>query len=346
VASGEVRQEQDAEAAVDADRRAATERSHTCTHVVHWTLRNLLGEHARQAGSLVAPGRLRFDFTHFEALSRDRLEEIEGVANTRLAEDAPVRAYETTYEFARSQGALALFGEKYGDLVRVVEVGDYSTELCGGTHVPHTGRVALALITSEQSIGSGLRRIEALVGPDALDHVNRERRLLEEIGEVLGAGDPRQAPDRARRAIARIKELEAAIGSVKAQERAGRVEELVAAASDVAGVRLVTTDLPGEDAGALRELAIKLRERLEKDGHGAAVLGSANGGKATLVAACTSSLVERGVTAPALLEPAAKAVGGGAGGKPQLAMAGGGKAAALAEALALIPDRLASLVGG
>ncbi len=346
VTSGEIREQQDADAVVDADRRAATERSHTCTHVLHWTLRNLLGEHARQAGSLVAPGRLRFDFTHFEALSRDRLEEVEGVANTRLAEDAPVRAYETTFEFARSQGALALFGEKYGDLVRVVEVGDYSTELCGGTHVPHTGRVALALVTSEQSIGSGLRRIEALVGPDALEHVHRERRLLEEVSSVLGGGEARQAPERARRAIARIKELEAALGSVKAQERAGRVEELVAAARDVAGVKLVTADLGGEDAGALRELAIKLRDRLEKEGHGAAVLGSAAGGKATLVAACTSTLVGKGVTAPALLEPAAAAVGGGAGGKPNLAFAGGGKAAALSEALALIPDRLASLIGG
>ena len=346
VTSGEIREGQDAEAAVHADRRAATERSHTCTHVVHWTLRNLLGEHARQAGSLVAPGRLRFDFTHFEALSRDRLEEIEGIANTRLAEDAPVRAYETTFEFARSQGALALFGEKYGELVRVVEVGNYSTELCGGTHVPHTGRVALTMITSEQSIGSGLRRIEALVGPDALEHVNRERRLLEEVASVLGAGDPRQAPDRARRAVARIKELEAAMGSVKAEERAGRVEELVAAAQDVAGIKLVLSDLPGQDAGALRELAIKLRDRLEKDGHGAAVLGTAGDQKATLVAACTSSLVERGVTAPALLEPSAKAVGGGAGGKPHLAMAGGGKAAALAEALAMIPERLATLIGG
>ena len=346
VTSGEIREGQEAEAAVDVDRRAATERSHTCTHVVHWTLRNLLGEHARQAGSLVAPGRLRFDFTHFEALSRDRLEEIEGVANARLAEDAPVRAYETTFEFARSQGALALFGEKYGELVRVVEVGDYSTELCGGTHVPHTGRIALTMITSEQSIGSGLRRIEALVGPDALDHVNRERRLLEEVASVLGAGDPRQAPDRARRAVARIKELEAALGSVRAQERAGRVEELVAAAQDVAGIRLVVADLPGEEAGALRELAIKLRERLEKDGHGAVVLGSAGDGKATLVCSCTSSLLDRGVTARELLEPAAKAVGGGAGGKPQLAMAGGRNAAALGEALGLIPDRLATLVGG
>ena len=346
VTRGEIRQGQEAEAVVDESRRTATARSHTCTHVVHWTLRNLLGEHARQAGSHVAPGRLRFDFTHFEGLSNDRLEEIEAVANTKLADDSPVRAYETTFEFARSQGALALFGEKYGDLVRVVEVGDYSTELCGGTHVPHTGKVALTVISSEQSIGSGLRRIEALVGPDALEHVHKERRLLEELSTTLGAANPEQALERARRAVTRIKELEAAMGSVKAEERAGRVEQLTASAKDVAGVKLVLAELPDEDAGALRELALKLRDRLEKDGHGAAVLGSASGGKATLVAACTKPLVEKGVTAPALLEDAAKMVGGGAGGKPHLAFAGGGNPGGLSEALASIPDKLTSLLGG
>ncbi|HEV3474315.1 MAG TPA: alanine--tRNA ligase [Actinomycetota bacterium] len=344
VTRGEIREGQEVHAAVDAPRRAATARSHTGTHVVHWTLRHLLGEHARQAGSLVAPGRLRFDFTHFEPLSRDRLEEAEATANTRLAEDAPVRAYETTFEFARSQGALALFGEKYGEIVRVVEVGDYSVELCGGTHVPRTGQVSLALITSEASIGSGLRRIEALVGPDALDHVNRERRLLEEVAEALGAGDPTQAPERARRAVARIKELEASLGSVRSQERAGRVEELVAAAADVGGARLVLAELPGEEPGALRELALKLRDRLEKEGHGAAVLGTADGGKATLVAGCTKALVDRGVTAPLLLEEAARAVGGGAGGRPHLSMAGGKNAAALSDALATVPARLAALL--
>jgi alanyl-tRNA synthetase len=346
VTRGEVRAGQEAQAEVDDARRAATARSHTGTHVVHWTLRHLLGEHARQAGSLVAPGRLRFDFTHFEPLSRDRLEEVEGVANARLAEDAPVRPYETTFEFARSQGAIALFGEKYGDIVRVVEIGDYSVELCGGTHVPHTGQVALALITSEQSIGSGLRRIEALVGPDALEHVHRERRLLDEVAEALDAGDPRLAPERARRAAARIKELEAALGAVRSQERAGRVESLAAGASDVAGVRLVVAELPGEEAGALRELALKLRDRLERDGHGAVVLGTADGAKATLVASCTKPLVDRGVTAPRLIERAAEAVGGRAGGKPHLAFGGGGKPGALAEALGGVPDRLAALLSG
>ena len=293
----------------------------------------------------MAPGRLRFDFTHFEALSRERIEEIEGLVNTRLADDAPVRAYETTHEFARSQGAIALFGEKYGDLVRVVEVGDYSVELCGGTHVPHTGKVALAVVTGEWSIGSGLRRIEALVGPDALEQVHLERRLLEEVGEALGGGDPRQAPERARRAIAKIKELEAALGSVRAQERAGRVDDLLQDALDVAGVRLVVTELNDVDAGSLRELAIKLRDRLERHGDGAAVLGSANGRKATLVAAATKGLVSRGITATALLEDAARAVGGGAGGKPNLAFAGGGNAAALGTALRGISDRLAALIG-
>jgi len=346
VTRGEVRAGQEAQAEVDDARRAATARSHTATHVVHWTLRHLLGEHARQAGSLVAPGRLRFDFTHFEPLSRDRLEEVEGVANARLAEDAPVRPYETTFEFARSQGAIALFGEKYGDIVRVVEIGDYSVELCGGTHVPHTGQVALALITSEQSVGSGLRRIEALVGPEALEHVHRERRLLEEVAEALDAGDPRLAPERARRAAARIKELETALGAVRSQERAGRVESLAAGASDVAGVRLVVAELPGEDAGALRELALKLRDRLERDGHGAVVLGTADGAKATLVASCTKPLVDRGVTAPRLIERAAEAVGGRAGGKPHLAFGGGGKPGALAEALGGVPDRLAALLSG
>jgi alanyl-tRNA synthetase len=344
VATGEVRAGQDAEAQVDASRRAATARSHTGTHVLHWTLRHLLGEHARQAGSLVAPGRLRFDFNHFDALSRDQLDEVESVANLRLGEDAPVRAYETTFEFARSQGAIALFGEKYGDIVRVVEVGDYSVELCGGTHVPHTGQVSLMLLTSEGSIGSGLRRVEALVGPDALEYISAERRMLEELAEALGAGDARQALERARRAVARIKELENELGRLKGQARGDRAAELLAGAHDVAGVSLVVAKVKGEDPGGLRELALSLRDRMQSDGHGAAVLATSDGKKATLVAVCTDDLIERGVTAPALLAQAALAVGGGAGGKPHLAFAGGGQQHALDQALASIPERLTALL--
>jgi alanyl-tRNA synthetase len=346
VTEGQLRRGDDARGSVDAARREATARSHTATHVVHWTLRHLLGEHARQAGSLVAPGRLRFDFNHFEALSPDLLEEVEGTANSRIAEDGSVRAYETTFDFARSQGAIALFGEKYGDMVRVVEVGDYSIELCGGTHVARTGEVALALVTSEASVGSGLRRIEALVGPDALGHVRMERRLLEEVAEVLGAADPQHAVDRARRVVARLKELEQRLGAIRGQERGKRVEDLAASAEDVGGVSLVVAEVPGEDPGGLRELALGLKNRLEREGHGAAVLGTADGGRATLVASCTKDLIARGVTAPALLDPAAKVVGGGAGGKAHLGFAGGGRPEALPEALAAVPDRLAALLAG
>jgi alanyl-tRNA synthetase len=344
VTEGEIRVGDEVESHVDRERRGATARSHTATHVLHWTLRHVLGDHARQAGSLVAPGHLRFDVTHFEGLSRDHLENIEGVANRRLIDDDPVRAYETTFDFAKSQGAIALFGEKYGDIVRVVEIGDYSVELCGGTHTAHTGQVAPMLVVTEGSIGSGVRRLEALVGPDAVAWVNAERRLLDEVAEALGAGDPQQASERARKAVARIKELENELAKLRKGERGQRVDELLSRASDVGGVRLVVAEIAGEDAGGLRDLAQKLRERLERDGHGAAVLGAADGDRALLVASCTSELVNRGITAPSLLEAAAKSIGGGAGGKPNLAFAGGGKSAALGEALSGIPDRLSALL--
>ncbi len=345
VESGEVRAGEPAHAEVDAEAREATARSHTATHVVHWTLRHLLGDHARQAGSLVAPGRLRFDFSHHSSLGRDQLEEAEYVANGKLAADDAVRAYETTMDYARSQGATALFGEKYGDIVRVVEIGDYSRELCGGTHVPHTGKVAVVRILHEASIGAGMRRVEALVGPDAIRHINEERRLLEEVTHALGAGDPEQAPERARRAIDRVKQLESELGKIRKGDRASVIEGLAAKAQPVDGAVLLVSSVPGEDVNGIRELAQALRDRMERDGVGAVVLGVVDDG-AKLVAAVTSSGVDRGVTAKALLEPAAKAIQGGAGGKPNLATAGGRNADALDDALGTVPARLAELLAG
>ncbi len=345
VQSGEVKVGEEAHAEVDREAREATARSHTATHVVHWTLRHLLGEHARQAGSRVSPGRLRFDFSHHAAVPPEVLEEAEYTANSRLADDDAVRAYETTMDYARSQGAIALFGEKYGDIVRVVEIGDYSRELCGGTHVPHTGKVALVRLLHESSIGSGMRRVEALVGPDALRHVNAERRLLEEVVQALGGGDPAEAPDRVRRVLERIKQLESELGRIRKGDRASVVDALAAGAQRVDGVALVVAPVPGEDANGIRELAQALRERMERDGPGAAVLGVADATGAKLAASVTKTLVDRGVTAKDLLEPAARAVGGGAGGsKPILAMAGGGNAGALEDALGTIPARLAELL--
>ena len=347
VERGEIRSGEQVEAVVDADRRAATARSHTGTHVLHHTLRTFLGEHARQAGSLVAPGRLRFDFTHFEAVPRDALEEVEYMANRRLAEDSPVRAYETTFDFARSQGAIALFGEKYGDIVRVVEVGDYSVELCGGTHVHHTGEVALLRVVSEGSIGSGFRRVEALVGPDALKQVNMERRLLEEIMEAVGAGDPAQAPERVRQGISRIKQLESELGKLRRAEQAGEADALASRAVSLdGGVKLVVEQVRGVDESALRDLAARVGSKLAGSGDRAAVvLGTAGDRGARLVASITGGLASE-LSARQLLEPAARAIGGGAGGKDTLAMAGGPNGGALEKALGTIPARLTELLAG
>ena len=347
VSTGEVREGEGAQAVLDAEGREGAARSHTGTHVLHHTIRQFLGEHARQAGSLVAPGRLRFDFSHYEGVPHAALEEIEYLANRRLSDDSPVRAYETTKDFAQSQGAIALFGEKYGDIVRVVEVGDYSIELCGGTHVRHTGEVGLLRIVSEGSIGSGFRRIEAVTGPDALKHVNLERRLLEEVTEAIGAGDPASAPERARHAVARIKELESELGKLRRAGQQGEVERLAATALDVAGIKLVLARMAGRDEGELRELASKLANRLMNNGTGraAVVLGTAGRRGARLVASVTGPLAGT-VTARQLLEEASTVIGGGVGGKDRLAMAGGPRTDALDQALASIPDRLQTLLAG
>ncbi|MFN2589305.1 MAG: alanine--tRNA ligase [Actinomycetota bacterium] len=345
VAAGEVRQGETVQAQVDTVRRAATARSHTATHVLHHTIRQSLGEHARQAGSLVAPGRLRFDFSHFEAVPRAVLEEMEYTLNRRLADDEPVRAYETTLEFARSQGAIALFGEKYGDIVRVVEVGDYSIELCGGTHVHHTGEVALVRLLHEASIGSGFRRVEALTGLDALEHINMERRLLDEITEAVGAGEPAAAPERVRQAMARVKQLESELGKLRREEQRGEIDRLVGSAADVDGAKVLVEVKPGSSAGQLRELAVRLRDKLS-DQAAAVVLVGTDGGKTSLVAALTNALVARGMTAADLVQPLAEAAGGKAGGKPELAMGGGPNPIEADDAPAVIRRRLHELLGG
>jgi alanyl-tRNA synthetase len=345
VQAGEVREGDEARAEVDQVRREATTRAHSATHIVHWTLRHVLGEHARQAGSLVAPGRLRFDFPHHAAVPPDLLEQAEELANTRVAEDAPVRIYETTFEEAKNQGAIALFGEKYGDFVRVAEIGDYSVELCGGTHVIHTGNIALIRILGEGSIGAGMRRVEALVGPDALREVNAERALLGDVLEALGTGDRYAAPERIRTVLEQNRRLQAELAAVRKRNVAERGQGIASEALDVAGARFVTRreDLAADE---LRDVAANAASRLEGPGGAAVVLGSAAGGRALLVAACSPNIVARGAAAPALLAPAAAAIGGGAGGKPTLGTAGGPKGEAVDQALGVMPARLEELLAG
>jgi alanyl-tRNA synthetase len=343
IESGEVRPGEEAHAEVDAERREATARAHTSTHVVHATLRELLGEHARQAGSLVEPGRLRFDFPHPSAVAQEQLQEAELIANRRLARDDAPSIFETSMEEAKRLGAVMLFGEKYGDTVRVVEIGDYSRELCGGTHVVRTGNVGVIRLLHEGSIGAGMRRVEALVGPDALREINAERALLHDLVEAIGSTDPRSAIDHARKVIEENKRLRSELGKLQKGDRDAIIASLVEDAQDVDGLALVVSELPGEDASGLRELAQKVRDRLQ--GRPAAVvLGGGADGKAQLVAASTSEAVARGVTAPELLREAASVIGGGAGGKDILAMAGGRDASAISQALGGIPARARELL--
>jgi len=344
VSSGEIRAGQDAIAEIDRTRREATARAHSSTHVIHWTLKHLLGEHARQAGSLVAPGRLRFDFPHPSGVPFELLEEAELEANRRLARDDEPHIFETSMDEAKKLGATMLFDEKYGDVVRVVEIGDYSRELCGGTHVPRTGRIGVIRILHEGSIGSGMRRVEALVGPDALREINSERELLRGLVEALGSKEPGAALEHARRVVEENKRLKSELGRLRSGDRDAVIASLAEAATSVGDVALVVSEVPGEDAAGLRELAQKVRDRFG-DRPAAIVVGNGEGGKAMLVAACTGAAVTLGVTAPALLETAAKAIGGGAGGKDILANAGGKDAAAVPDALGAIPARLTELLG-
>ncbi len=343
VESGEVSAGESAHAEVDADRRGSTARAHTSTHVVHATLRDLLGDHARQAGSLVEPGRLRFDFPHPGAVSAEQLQEAELIANRRLANDDAPNIFETSMAEAERIGAVMLFGEKYGDTVRVVEIGDYSRELCGGTHVTRTGHVGVIRILHEGSIGAGMRRVEAVVGPDALREINVERALLHELVDAIGSRDPRAAIDHARKVIEENKRLRSELGKLQKGDRDAVIASLVDGALDVDGLSLVVSELAGTDASGLRELAQKVRDRLQ--GRPAAVvLGGGSDGTAQLVAASTSEAVAKGVTAPALLQDAATVIGGGAGGKDILAMAGGRNVSAVAQALGGIPARARELL--
>jgi alanyl-tRNA synthetase len=328
VTAGEIALGDSVRCEVDPVWRQGSERAHTATHILHWTLRDRLGEHARQAGSLVEPGRLRFDFNHYEPLGEEGVEEVGDEMQTRVFGDDSVRAYETSYEFARSIGAMAIFGEKYGDFVRVVEVGDYSKELCGGTHVVHTSQIGAVVVTSEGSIGANLRRIEALVGDEGLRWLERRAQVLDRAAELLKAS-PEEVADRIERLLAQHKELEKKVAEVERAGAESEADELADAAQDVNGTRLIVARQDGE-VDALRQLAQKLKGRLQS---AIVILGTAQKGRANLVAAVTKDVAARGISARDLLAPGAALLGGGAGGKPELAISGGSQAEKLDEAL-------------
>jgi alanyl-tRNA synthetase len=328
VTEGDLKIGDEVDAVVNETWRRGSERAHTATHVLHWILRDRLGEHAHQAGSLVEPGRLRFDFNHFEPLGEDRVSEFSDELQSRVLDDDRVIAYETSFDYARSIGAMAFFGEKYGDFVRVVEVGEYSKELCGGTHVPHTSNIGAAIITSEGSIGANLRRVEALVGREGLDYLQRRAQILERAAAALKSS-PEDVAERVEKLLVSHKDLERRVAEQERRVAESDADSLVVQAADLDGTRLVVAR---RDVGvdALRALAQTLKGRL---GSAVIVLGTAGEGRANLVSAVTSDLVDRGISARDLLAPGAGLLGGGAGGKPDLAISGGPAANRLEEAI-------------
>ena len=331
VIAGEVTTGQDVSASVDPDRRLATARSHSATHVLHAVVKEVLGSHAQQAGSLVEAGRLRFDFPHFEQVSHDRIAQIEETINERVLHDPTVRTDVMPLDEAKAAGAVANFGDKYGQVVRVVTIGDFSKELCGGTHVPSGGRIGGVTIVREESIGSNTRRIEALTGQDAFRFLSRERQVADEIARLLGTRTD-EAVERVEGLMERLRTAEKEVERARTAGLAQQAVQIAEGVERVDGTAIVVRRVDGAGMDELRQLANEIRGQLAE--RAVVVLGTAtDDGKAQLVAVVTRDLVEAGVEARPILHPAAQVVGGGAGGKGEMAQAGGREGDKLDEAL-------------
>jgi len=316
-------------ARVDGARRQGIMRNHTATHLLHRALKNVLGDHVNQAGSLVAPDRLRFDFTHFEALADEELRRVEDQVNTQVLEDLPVRVVYTSMAEALEAGAIALFGEKYAEEVRVVSVGNYSMELCGGTHVPSSGAIGLFKVISESSIGSGLRRIEAVTGLGALDLFRRYEGILQRAAGKLRSS-PEQLVEKVTEVREELQQRERRLRSL--QDRMAQLEavSLVAEAETIGRTSAVVGEVDVADMNALRTVGDAIKGRLES---GVILLGMRGDGKANLVCMATGDVVESGFHAGRLISEVAKVAGGGGGGRPDMAQAGGSSPERLGQAM-------------
>jgi alanyl-tRNA synthetase len=333
VTAGEARIDVHVHAEVDTDRRAAVSRAHSATHLVHTGMRRALGDAAAQAGSLNAPGRLRFDFTSpGGAVPPSVLADVEDEVNAVLIADHDVRAFVTSQDEARRLGALALFGEKYGDEVRIVEIGEYSRELCGGTHVSRSGQLGLVKLLGESSIGSGVRRVEALVGLDAFRYLAKEHVLVSQLAEQFKA-KPEELPERINGVVERLRQAERELEKVRADAVLSSAGALADGAEDVDGVALVAVAAPdGVSGNDLRALASDVRGRLGAR-PGVVALFSADGDKVSFVVATTAAARDKGLAAGKLIPSFAPAVGGRGGGKPDLAQGGGTNPAGVADAV-------------
>ena len=318
-------------ARVNAEKRAGIRRAHSATHLLHHALQKTLGSHAMQRGSKVDEDFLRFDFTQPRPISREQLAEIENRINARVAEGATVCSEIMDLEKARESGATALFGEKYPDRVRVVSMGDFSRELCGGTHLANTGQVGLCKIVGEESVAAGTRRITALTGVKALEKVRHDEQMLVELAQLVKSPRVEDLPHRVAGLVEEIRTLKHSLQKASAQAAVGLVDELIAKGVDVNGVKVIVHQGADWDADTMRAHIDQLRSKVSPV---AILFGSGGEGKVLLIAALSKELVERGLSAGDWVKAAAKLVGGGGGGRPDLAQAGGKIPEKLPEALA------------
>ena len=318
VRAGGFHEHEDVAVAVETPRRLGLRQHHTGTHLLHAALRRVLGTHVAQAGSLVAPDHLRFDFSHGGSVKDREVEQIEELVNEQVQANTPVTHEMMNLEEALTSGAMALFGEKYGDRVRVVRIGDFSTELCGGTHLDATGQIGFFKVDTESAVAAGVRRIEAVAGTAAVEAATRQQRVLREIGDLLKIA-PADAPQRLRKLLDEQRMLERQLQELEARLARSQADDLVAGARQVAGVAVVAGRIDGLDADGLRAVADRLRDRL---GSGIVCVGSVVNGRVNLVAAVTKDLTRR-FHAGKLVQEVARAVGGSGGGRPDLAQAGG-----------------------
>jgi alanyl-tRNA synthetase len=341
VTEGEIGLDTEVTGSVDGARRGSIARSHSATHLVHAAVRGAYGRRAAQAGSLNAPGRMRFDFTTPGPVSADVLTEVEEEVNDYLQNDVEVQAYVTTKDKALELGAVALFGEKYGNDVRVVDMGDYSRELCGGTHVGRIGELGLVKLVGDSSIGSGVHRVEALVGTDALKHVRKEQLLVSQLAGTLKVPTA-ELPSRVEDVLTRLRNAEKEIEQLKTQQVLGSAGSLADSAHEVNGVLLVAEKVGGEiDGGGLRALAMEVRNRL---GQRPAIVAlfAPQGEKLSFVVATTPEAREKGFAAGKLVPSFAPEIGGRGGGKPDLAQGGGTNPAGIEQAIAALRNAVAA----
>ena len=321
------------EVSVDEEVRRATESNHSATHLLHAALRQILGEHVAQKGSQVNAERLRFDFSHFEPMSADEIATIERLVNEQIRHNHAVSAQVMHKDDAVKAGAMALFGEKYGEEVRVLAMGDFSIELCGGTHVQRTGDIGLFKIVSETGVAAGVRRIEAVTGYGAMEFIANREQVLLSIASLLKAG-PDKAFDKVQQLMDKNRQLEKDLEKLKAKLASSAGDDILAAAVEVAGVKVLAVQLDDVDPKSLRDLADQLKNKL---GRAALVLATVNDDKVSLIASVSKDVMDQ-VKAGELVNFVAMQVGGKGGGRPDMAQAGGNDPSGLAQALAQVPE--------